>query len=172
MYPVVSNDTSTIRKDKVVKLSPADQKKYPKLTEYVRYQIPKLSGIPRIVENIQTYGSLTWAELRTALTWGHPPLIVLNDLTAARCGGHLNAYGCFRPHNPAQIEVAKRFALLFETNAAEGKDNKNIAGKRVYVVGATLLHELCHWGNRQHGVAEATEQGLAFERATYGKTIW
>lgn len=84
----------------------------------------------------------------------------------------MNVYGCFRPANPGQMEVGKRFAIAFEANAATGTDNKNTAGKLVYVVGATLLHELCHWGNQKHGTAEPTEQGLAFERATYGKTIW
>ena len=60
----------------------------------------------------------------------------------------------------------------FESQMSSGTDNKNAKGKIVYVVGATLLHELCHWGNNQAGVAEASEMGLAFEKATYGKTIW
>ncbi len=47
-------------------------------------------------------------------------------------------------------------------------------GKSVYVVGATLLHELCHWGNFNHKppIPELVEMGAAFELHTYGKVIF
>ena len=155
-----------------MKMSLADQKKYPKLARYVRKSMPTVMNVPVIVRNLKTYGSLSKEDAKEALTWGKGPTIIIKDLKTNKCGKANAAYGCFRSSNKDQIELAKRFADQFEVNMAKGKDNKNKAGKRVYIVGATLLHELCHWGNKKAGVKEKTEQGLAFETATYGKTIW
>jgi hypothetical protein len=49
-----------------------------------------------------------------------------------------------------------------------------VKGPPVYVAGATLLHELCHWGNFNNvpPVPELREMGEAFELATYGKVIY
>ena len=61
----------------------------------------------------------------------------------------------------------------FEKNSANTID-KNKAGKAVYVAGATILHELCHWGNHNNipPVPEVIEMGVEFEKATYGKVIY
>ena len=41
----------------------------------------------------------------------------------------------------------------------------------MFIVGVTLLHELCHVGNYQHAKVESSEAGFAFESATYGKSV-
>ncbi len=56
------------------------------------------------------------------------------------------AYGCFRHAKPVNIEIHKGVVDDFEKSSACHTD-KNKSGKAVYVAGATLLHELCHWGN-------------------------
>jgi hypothetical protein len=154
-------------------LSSADRTKYPGFCQYVRYAMPKVIDVPLIVKNMKKYGSLTPAKLKTALSWGSHPTIIIKDLNIHTCGAAgTGAWGCFRPASPTLLEVRKDLVEDFEKNMSKGKDNKNAKGKIVYVVGATILHELCHWGNNQAGVAEAEEMGLAFEKATYGKTIW
>jgi hypothetical protein len=47
-------------------------------------------------------------------------------------------------------------------------------GNAVYVAGATILHELCHWGNHNNvpPVPEVIEMGAEFEKYTYGKVIY
>ena len=103
-------------------------------------------------------------------TWKANPTLVIKPLSNFQCGVKA-AYGCFRPSKPNQIELAESDAKIFETDAYGAGIDKNSKGKGLFIVGATILHELCHWGNHKHSVNEKTEQGLAFERATYGKTI-
>ena len=154
-------------------LSTGDRTKYPHFAQYVRYAIPKLADVPLIVKNVKKYGSLSAAQFKTAITWKSNPLIIIKDLNIHTCGAAgTGAWGCFRSASPNQLEVRKDLVESFETNMSAGTDNKNAKGKVVYVVGATLLHDLCLWGNYKAGVAEAVEMGLAFEKATYGKTIW
>ena len=77
--------------------------------------------------------------------------------------------GRFDPANPGRIELDTGRANEFETDAyGAGSDNTS-ANRRVFIVGTTLLHELCHWGNFMHGVTETEEAGIAFEVATYGR---
>ena len=148
-----------------MKLSTSDQVAYPKLTEYLKNSFPKVKDVPKIVANLKTYGSLEKADSVTATSWGTDPLIVVKDLSNFQCGVE-KAYGCFVYQNPNQIELDKGTAQKFETDPTGSGTDGN-----VYVVGATLLHELCHWGNHKNSVTEQTEQGLAFERATYGKIV-
>jgi len=154
-------------------LSAADQTTYPRLTQYVKSALPKVIEVQLIIANMKKYGNLSAAQLREALKWGSHPTIIVKDLNVHACGtAGTGAWGCFRPINPTLLEIRKDLVEDFEKSLTKGSDNANSKGQIVYVVGATILHELCHWGNNQAGVAEAVEMGLAFEKATYGKTIW
>lgn len=155
-----------------MRLTAGDAAAYPKFAQYVKQSIPTVYKVPKIRTALQTHGSLSPAAAKTALTWGHDPLIVVKDLNIHTCGTAGSAYGCFRPGSPRQIEIRTDLVTDFEAGKFSTGKNKNSAGKIVYVVGATLLHELCHWGNQKAGVNEATEQGLAFETTVYGITIW
>jgi hypothetical protein len=148
----------------------SDMSKYPKIAEYVRRRMPQVINVPIIVRNMKKFGSLSKTELKTALKWRDGPTLVIKPLSNFQCGVKA-AYGCFRPSKPNQIELAESDAKIFETDAYGAGIDKNSKGKGLFIVGATILHELCHWGNHKHSVNEKTEQGLAFERATYGKTI-
>lgn len=83
------------------------------------------------------------------------------------------AYGCFRYEKPSTIEIHIGVVKEFEKQATSTLD-KNKAGKAVYVAGATLLHELCHWGNYNNvpRIPEVKEMGAEFEKSTYGKVIY
>ncbi len=69
------------------------------------------------------------------------------------------------------VEIDPRFVKDLENDPYGAGTGRNAGGKGVFIAGVTLLHELCHWGNFKHGVAETTEAGVAFERATYGKIV-
>ncbi len=45
------------------------------------------------------------------------------------------------------------------------------SNKPIYVVGATILHELIHWADYRNGIAYPGEEGLRFEKTVYGKII-
>jgi len=50
-------------------------------------------------------------------------------------------------------------------------------GKKVYLVGVTILHELTHWADAQDGVDDAVpgdpsnEEGEAYEKGVYGEVL-
>ncbi|HEY5911075.1 MAG TPA: hypothetical protein VJA21_10775 [Verrucomicrobiae bacterium] len=153
-----------------MKMTAADIKKYPKFAHYVRHDVPDLIYVPSVMHNLKTKGHLTDAESRHALRWGHEPLIVITDLSGGQCGVP-SAYGCTRKAKHNQIEIDEGTVKDFETSPDGLGVGKNAKGKNVYIVGVTLLHELCHVGHYRHGKAEKAEAGFAFENAAYGKSV-
>ncbi len=155
-----------------MKISLNDQIKYPKFTQYIKLQFPKLINNATVVKNARKYGNLDFIELKNALTWGKSPEIVITDLHSGQCGVP-QAYGCFRYAKPKKIEIHIGVIRDFENNLSNTID-KNKSGNPVYVAGATILHELCHWGNHNNipPVPELIEMGAAFEKGTYGKVIY
>ena len=155
-----------------MKISLSDQTKYPKFTQYIKHQFAKLIKNAVIVKNTAKYGNLNLAEFRHAVTWGNSPEIVITDLHSGQCGVP-KAYGCFRHAAPWKIEIHIDVIKDFEKNSSNTID-KNKAGNAVYVAGATILHELCHWGNHNNipPIPEVIEMGAEFEKNTYGKVIY
>ncbi|WP_075187228.1 hypothetical protein [Teredinibacter haidensis] len=155
-----------------MKISLIDQTKYPKFTQYIRFQFPKLIKNSVVVKNAAKYGNLSFVEFKNTITWGTSPEIVITDLHSGQCGVP-KAYGCFRHSNPGNIEIHIGVIKDFEKNSANTID-KNKAGNAVYVAGATILHELCHWGNHNNipPIPEVIEMGAEFEKSTYGKVIY
>jgi len=151
-------------------MTTADITKYPKFAEYVRYKVPELVNVGPVVYNLRTKGLLTDAEISDALRWGHEPLIVITDLSNGQCGVP-SAYGCTRKANHDQIEIDEGTVQNFEDSPNGLGVGKNGKGKNVYIVGVTLLHELCHVGHYRRGEVEKGEAGFAFEDATYGKAV-
>lgn len=99
-------------------------------------------------------------------------MLVVTDLNNGQCGVP-QAYDCFDSTKPAQIQIDKVTVSEFEKGVSGHKD-KNSKGQAVYTVGATILHELCHWGNHNNvpKVPEIKEMGALFELNTYGKSIF
>ena len=152
-----------------MKMLGGDQGVFPNFLDYVKREIPKLISVPLVVKNLQFYGNLTYIEARDALAWGMGPTIVIMDLDNGQCGVP-SAYGCFVLAAHEIIEIGAQTVIDYEMTQTT---DSNIQGKPVYVVGATLLHELCHWGNKNNvpPIPEFHEMGAAFETATYGKVI-
>lgn len=155
-----------------MQLSISDQTRFPRFTQYVRHAIPKLITVPKIVRNMATYGALTQLEFKEAISWGKGPNVIIKNLHGGQCGVP-QAYGCFDPARPANIEIHVGTVNDFETHSASHINSKR-AGQVIYVAGATLLHELCHWGNHNNipPIPEVMEMGETFELQTYGKIIY
>jgi hypothetical protein len=154
-----------------MKMKAGDIAKYSKFAEYVRYKVPQLVYDGPVVYNLRTNGHLTDSEILDALRWDHDPLIVITDLSSGQCRPGISAYGCFRPENPQQIEINEGTVKDFENSPNALSVGQNAKGKNVYIVGVTLLHELCHLGHFKHGKVEKKEAGFAFEDAAYGKSV-
>lgn len=153
-------------------LSATDQAKYPQFTKYIKLAVPQLISIPVIVLNVSKYGSIDIKEFREVVTWGKGPTLTIKDLHHGQCGVP-KAYGCFRHAKPSAVEIHVGTVVDFE-KANASHSNTTAKGVAVYVVGATLLHELCHWGNYNNTprIPEIKEMGAEFEKATYGKIIY
>lgn len=151
-----------------MQLSGEDQGAFPKLVEYVKFRMPQVLGVPLIVKNIKKFGSLSLEEFRAAMAWGRGPKIIIKGLTG-NCGGAGAANGCFDSANPTQIELDSETLDDFVKDPYGKGSDLTASSKKVFIVGTTLLHELCHWGNFKNGVIETTEAGIAFEVATYGR---
>ena len=97
--------------------------------------------------------------------------MIVTELSNFQCGVQW-ANGCFDSTNPGEIQLDLALATDFENNPyGQNSLDRTSSGKQVFIIGTTILHEMCHWGNHRAGVGEATEQGIAFEVATYGRNI-
>ncbi len=144
-----------------MKMTAADQSAYPKMAYYVKNDLPQVANNTTIANAMKRIGGMDLKTLKDALAFGRGPEI---KIVAA-----LGACGEFTPNDSSQeLRVAKRLVQDFE--AGKGKA-KTSSGKQVYVLGATLLHELVHWGDDQNGKDRAGEEGNEFENAVYGMVI-
>ncbi len=148
-----------------MKMSEDTIKKFPKLHYYVRVNMPEVAEMDAIINEIQKLaGTVKKSEIRDALKWGKGPTITV--VSGLMCAG-VKSYGCFRAGKD-ELRIDEQMVKDFEAGKGQVKNSK---GKRVYLVGATLLHELTHWADAKDGKDNPVEEGDAFERATYGKVL-
>lgn len=60
-----------------MKMSPSDEKTYPKLHDYVKNRLPTVLTRPRIARALRNVGCLTPKQAVDALTYGNDPSMVL-----------------------------------------------------------------------------------------------
>jgi len=141
---------------------------FPKFARYVRHSMPDCASVHTIVKYLKKYAALSAEEITHALTWGTEPLVYVADLWD-EIAWKPEANGRFYPAKPYQIDIAKHRVDQFEIGF--GDTQRTASGRDVFVVGATILHELCHWGCFKNGVTEVGEHGKKFELAVYGRNI-
>jgi Metallopeptidase toxin 3 len=148
-----------------MKLDADTIKNYPKFHYYVRVNMPEVAKVDSIINAIKKIaGKTSKTTIREAMKYGNNPLIkVVEDL---KCAGD-PALGCYR-FGSDEIRVNKR--LVDEFEAGRGIV-ETPGGKKVYLVGVTILHELTHWADAQDGVNATGEDGDAFETAVYGEVL-
>ena len=140
-----------------MKLSAANQKKYPKFTHYVKHELPKVKHTPRIVNALRKYGEIKKGSLSSILSWGTKPTINIVAMPKNQCGA-------FTPNSKSnEVRISKWLVQRFEKNS-----NKKPV---IRLVEATILHELAHWGDDQDGKDIPGEEGNLFEKAAYGRVI-
>ncbi len=141
-----------------MKLAGDDQVRYPKLTYYVKNDLPKVVQVPRIVNAIAKWGEIPKKDLGKLLTFGQGPTINVTNLKGA--------VGEFTPDtHSTEVRIDKGLVEKFEKSKWPGNEDL------ILLVGATILHELCHYGDDQDGVDIPGEEGEFFEMQAYGKVI-
>lgn len=141
-----------------MRMSLADQKAYPKLTAYVKHELPTVVHVPSIVRVMKRVGQLNSTMLRKALSWGTNPDLSVQPL--------VDAFGKFTP-GTHELRIDKPMVEEFE--AGRGRRVARAGG--VYLVGVTILHELVHWGDDQDRTHNPSEAGETFETLIYGGVI-
>lgn len=154
-----------------MRLDEATIKAFPKMHYYVRVNMPEVANVNAIVTQIQSLaGKVSKQTIKDALKWGQGPSITV--VPGLVCAG-TKAFGCYS-WGASTLRVDEDLVKDFE--AGKGLV-KNAAGKRVYLLGVTLLHELTHWADAQDVTDDpvpgdpSNEEGNAYERGVYGKVL-
>ncbi len=135
-----------------MRLAKSDEKRFPKLYHYLKVDIPKLARHPRIAKALLKYGQVKNSSLQTVFKYGSGPRIVVTML--------VRACGQFTPNtNSHELRLHKSLIDTFEKSS----------GDRILLktLGATILHELVHWGDDQDGIDYPGEEGELFEKDVY-----
>lgn len=136
---------------------------YPKLTEYLKNKIPELKNNPLIINKLVQYSELSSQQVINDLKWGQGPTIQIAQLDSRG----VNCYGIFSSATPNVLTIDIDFVNLLE-NSTPGPGGDSLA----FLLGVTILHEYVHLGDFVDGIDQTGEEGLLFEQATYGETIW
>ena len=135
-----------------MKLTKTDEKLYPNLYSYLKKDVPKLIGHAKVSRALRKYGQIKKFGLLIVLNYGTGPLVRVTSLAGA-CGE-------FTPNAKSnELRLHKSLVERFEKSS---KDRVLLQ-----TVGATVLHELVHWGDDQDGVDYPGEEGELFEKHVY-----
>lgn len=143
--------------------------KYPKLTEYLKNQLPKIASNETIIASIKKYTGLSEAAIKKQLYWGEGPEIKIEQLDKFCATCSPDTYGIFDGNkNPNTIYIDSDLVMDLENSIA----GTGIADSFAFLVGVTLLHELVHLGDWTDGMDYPGEEGHLFERDVYGQSVW
>lgn len=143
-----------------MQMTKEDIKNHKKLYQYVSCQIPLVANVGVIVSAIKKLaGTIERSKITTALKWGHGPMLKIVDFPKGQ-------YGEFSPGvGSNELRIGRAMVEKFE----KGKGLVTAPnGKKVYLLGVTILHELTHWADDQDGVDTLGEEGNQFEDLVYG----
>ncbi len=130
---------------------------YPKLSEWIKTNIPKVKTKPKVWAAFIKYSELSPAKALLAVTSAHSPEIHFDVMP--RANGRFSG-----SRFPDRVYLAKSICEKFEKSDSENR-------KMHILIESTLLHEMVHWGDWKDGVDQAGEEGKMFEKAAYGKDI-
>ncbi len=144
-----------------MRMSLADQVAYPKFARYVKNEIPKVADNKYIAAAFRKYGQIDGVAFKNALKWENSPVIKVTHL--------IGAYGEYTPGiGSDEIRIQDDIVRDFEAGIGIKKTK---SGKSIYLVGATLLHEMIHWADDKDGKDYPGEEGKLFEKEVYGMII-
>ncbi|MFY0575172.1 hypothetical protein ACN28S_13060 [Cystobacter fuscus] len=144
-----------------MRLSKADQKKYPRFAYYVRFELPEVTLPPTLVNAMKKMGASRKNQLKTALQWDFGPEIRIVPLV----GG---APGVLAPDSESdEIRINESVVKDFEA----GYGSRVAKEGNAYLVGVMLLHELTRRGDDSGGVERPGAEGEGFQAGLYESAI-
>jgi RHS repeat-associated protein len=130
-------------------------KQYPRLANYLRYDIQDILNNPTIMSALQKHGELTEDQIKADLTWGQGPEI---NVVSAGSGG------LFIPGS-SRLNIISDWVSYLEEATGLSKE------ATLFIVGTILLHEYVHYGDDQDDVPRGEYPVELFEKAAYGQQI-
>lgn len=140
---------------------------YPKLTEYLKNQLPKVADIPLIVDTIKGLTGLTESQIKEDLKWGKGPTIHITQLDNFSERTSDKTVGRFEESEPDVLHLDIDYVNKLE-NSTASQDEKDAF---LFYLGTTILHEYVHYGDFQDGVQLPFEEGIRFELYVYGENV-
>jgi hypothetical protein len=142
--------------------------KYPEFRAYLYDRFPTVINSSKIAAEMELHGHMGFDKFRSALHPGAHPIIDVEEASAEPGTYYSCELGFLRGQTLLLYDP-----LVFPFNDDPwNQENmfKNANGQKVPVIGAVLLHFLCHWGRREDtATSTSTDAGYRFEKAVYGR---
>ncbi|MFC4220013.1 hypothetical protein [Flagellimonas marina] len=142
--------------------------KYPKLTEYLKNQLPKVARIPKITNAIHEFTQLPLSQIQRELQWGEGPEIHIVQLDNYKPGKtDEDTAGFFDKELPDRVLLDIDYVNQMENGTLVQNDND----AAIFFIGTTILHEYVHYGDFSNGFDYPGEEGRKFEISVYGENV-
>ncbi|SDQ11895.1 hypothetical protein [Flagellimonas zhangzhouensis] len=143
---------------------------YPKLTQYLKSQLPNVANIPKITNAIHQFTQLPINQIQNDLQWGKGPEVHIAQLdNYPDCNTCTeDTVGYFdKPENPNKIFLDIDYVAQLENGTLIENDND----AAIFFLGTTILHEYVHYGDYNNGFDYPGEEGRKFEIMVYGNNV-
>ncbi|MET1257914.1 hypothetical protein ABV409_01155 [Flagellimonas sp. DF-77] len=154
--------------------------RYPRLTEFLMEELPKVAENEDIVNVIHGLTEAPIETIKEALQWGKGPEIEITQLGG---DGDNELYGVYNGHViPENINTL--FLDIDLVNDFENVEkDQNFTDAMAFLIAVTILHEYTHLGDTVFGNefwgelhaesrADEDEVGLVFEKEIFGESVW
>ncbi len=149
---------------------------YPKLTEYLKNELPKIADNQMVVDAIHDYTDAPVEIIKDALQWGKGPEIIIDDLEGERVGSYRGFFD--------SSELTKLHLDVGLVEALENTPTIEASNALSFFIAVTILHEYNHlgdtvyggsfWGNGwlDCGFCDENEVGKLFEGELFNEEVW
>ncbi|MEZ4968905.1 MAG: hypothetical protein R2814_04450 [Flavobacteriaceae bacterium] len=144
---------------------------YPKLTEYLKNQLPKVANISKITNAIRDITGLSLEQIKYDLKWDQGPVVEIVQLDN-HCGQcNEDTVGRFDKTNPNILLLDIDFVNRLENDITLQQEEDAF----MFFLGTTILHEYVHLGDFNNGdnykYPLTPEEGVLFEVRVYGQNV-
>lgn len=141
---------------------------YPKLTEYLKNQMPKVANITKIVDAINEFTTIPIEDIKRDLQWGEGPIIEVVQLDTYRPGyTDEDTVGFFDDEIPDRVFLDIDYLNDLELRTTD----QTVEDELLFFLGTTILHEYVHYGDYSQGFDYRGEEGREFEVKVYGFNV-
>ncbi len=142
------------------RLSAGSRKDYPKMTAYLRDEMPKVVNDARLLKALTDGARTTEAKASAGLAWDAGPLVIPKTLRGTRAG-------VFHTHRGSQeLEIHKG-----ELDKWEAETDPGLIDAYEFWLETVVLHEYVHYLGDDREKDKDEEWGKDFEEKAYGNWI-